>query len=347
MILIPEQVSILREEQRRLKEKLDGYQDYFGTVAVVGAATTGTSQVGDDITLDQYQMDLQKMREITDLLETGQYLINRPTEAVGIGTKFTVRFDFDDDDEEISEWMLVDNSYGAGVKNHFTSKSSDFGQAILGKKVGESFEYKIASTNATIKGQLLEIEKDPQAYIHFIREKKHQNRICAGEKKKIQEAIASKNQAAYEERKTLTPSQMELLREEADSLMKNKPLTPAEKSRLGNINHLLKNASLATLPADDTIGIGSNFSLLMFDGNETRIKRLEMINRAVSTELDSEYVERISPLGSQVFGLKNNDEFIVRSGNTYYTGIVFDIDNHAEQMKTNNATTYQKNRLGK
>ena len=76
---------------------------------------------------------------------------------------------------------------------------------------------------------------------------------------------------------------------------------------------LIKKTPIAELPDDDSIGIGSLVSLTLIDqqGNVTS-QNLEIVNRAVSTELESHYVERISPLGHVIYGLHPKDTFILR-----------------------------------
>ncbi len=67
---------------------------------------------------------------------------------------------------------------------------------------------------------------------------------------------------------------------------------------------------------------------MFFGDKKVEVRRFEMINSAVSTELDRNYIERISNLGSKLYGLSENDEFIVRIGNSnFISGIVFDIEN--------------------
>ena len=47
-----------------------------------------------------------------------------------------------------------------------------------------------------------------------------------------------------------------------------------------------------------------------------------MINQAVTDEIDTDYVERISPLGNQIYGLRVGDPFTFRDGNKVYKGSV-------------------------
>ena len=69
---------------------------------------------------------------------------------------------------------------------------------------------------------------------------------------------------------------------------------------------------------------------MFFNGNGIETKHVEMINQAVSDELDSEYIERISPLGSQIFGLRKDEKFVAqldKRRNQYMRGKVLNVDN--------------------
>ena len=57
----------------------------------------------------------------------------------------------------------------------------------------------------------------------------------------------------------------------------------------------------------------------------------EVIDKAVSTELDSEFVERKSPFGRAVIGLQEKDSFIV-SG-TKIKGVILSVLNEEKTKK--------------
>ena len=109
------------------------------------------------------------------------------------------------------------------------------------------------------------------------------------------------------------------------------------------MNKLLSTAVIATLPCDDTIGVGSKVSIMTFENGKVNNRRVEIINHAVSSELDSDYVEVISPLGSAVMGLKDNDKFIFGFDKRIKAeGIVYDINNKKEDVLITNPVVYQK-----
>lgn len=114
-------------------------------------------------------------------------------------------------------------------------------------------------------------------------------------------------------------------------------------SKLAYVNKMLKNSKLAEPPQDETIGIGSHVSIMTFTKEKTETRRVEIIQQAVSYELEPTYVEAISPLGVQLLGLKNNEEFIYRKNGTPITGIVYDIDNTKQASRTT-PLNYQKSK---
>ena len=50
--------------------------------------------------------------------------------------------------------------------------------------------------------------------------------------------------------------------------------------------------------------------------------------------MNDAYVEKISALGTRLFGLRNNEEFSFFNGHTTIAGIVYDIDNGKEKYYT-------------
>ena len=115
------------------------------------------------------------------------------------------------------------------------------------------------------------------------------------------------------------------------------------KSKLSALRQYISEYKIAQPPTSESIGIGTNFSFIINTTTGVINKRVEMINRAVSNELEDEYIERISPLGSKVFGLRENEEFTIRnSDGRKLKGMVYDIDNSKYPFKTNNPLVYKK-----
>lgn len=99
--------------------------------------------------------------------------------------------------------------------------------------------------------------------------------------------------------------------------------------RLGGVLKLLKERKIASTPLEDEIGIGSKFSIITFENGQIQNRRVELINQAVSTELSTDYIEAISPLGRKLLGLKNNQQFeYYYEGSKLGGGVVYDINNN-------------------
>ncbi len=335
MILIPEQIRILKEKKIRLEKELatiDNYRDSEDKTIGEESRNYGGK---DYITNDTFSRIRNELSQINDTLQNGVYLKERCLDKIDIGTKFSFQFI---DEEEIYNFTLVDTSLGLNSIDGFISKDSPLGQKCIGKKDFSTIEN---------TGIILEIKKAYDDYLHYIREKGHIDRMSKEEKRKksqlrSQMEISESAKKEYEKYQMITPSQKELLQQEQIRLMFGK-LDKKTKARLWTIKKILEERQVITPnEEDDTIQIGSRFSMLTYDDEGVKIERKEMINYAVSDEFVSDYVEKISPMGCKIFGLKNNEEFIYRKGNQYFSGVVFDIDNSKDQIKTNSALTYQK-----
>lgn len=348
MILIPEQVYALREKRQRLLEKLASFDDYYKTVETTASETTIASQVGDSLIDDNYQSLLNDIKEINVALETGEYLKERTTDKIAIGTKFVVEMNYGEDDKEELTLTMVEKMVSGQESNGLTSSNSPLGQVVFGKTVDEPFTLMVTDSKGnsyqSATGIIKDIKTEPKEYMHFITEKIKALRICREERTLRKEMLANGEEDAYQERKALTPSQIELLKDEATRLINTTEQTRETRSRLGTIKEILETSKIAELPTGNTIGIGSTFSMMLYHDDGIESRRYEMIDHAVSTELDKEYIERISPMGSHIFGLREGEDFYVKTKDGYLSGTVFDIDNSKEQFKTNSPLEYQLNK---
>ena len=126
-------------------------------------------------------------------------------------------------------------------------------------------------------------------------------------------------------------------------LLAKTKMDPVEKGRLKQIKKLLSEAKVASLPNDNCIGIGSQFSIAINTNQKSKTLRVEFIRQAVSNELKDEYIEEISPMGTRLLGLTEGDTaYYISPVKGHVSGTVFDIDNVQKQVKTNDATTYQR-----
>ena len=177
MILIPEQISYLRNEIISTRENIKGYRDYLDSKDITSGDYSARALIGDSFLDDQYGLEREKYREIMYTLEHADYQKTRNTDQIAIGTKFKVRFNNDRDEDEL---ILVEAAYGISLKDGFVSLSSILGQNIIGKKEGETFTYtvqygRLPHEKRTITATITSISKDPKDYTNFINEKRKNN----------------------------------------------------------------------------------------------------------------------------------------------------------------------------
>ena len=129
MILIPEQISFLREQKERLKQQLESYRDYQQNREIVSSDHCSRTFIGDSLTEDQFHRNCQELQEITELLKNGDYLKERNFDSVGIGTKVLINFN---DINETEAIILTDCIYGLSDGLNYASTNSLLGKSILG-----------------------------------------------------------------------------------------------------------------------------------------------------------------------------------------------------------------------
>lgn len=348
MLLIPEQIKFLRNAIRSLEEEVKEYKSYFEELEFAKTDKDSKFRPIDRTIEDRYQLKLQQLEEYKQILRESSYVREIPTDEIGIGTKFKICFD----DIGTCEYILVDSMIGSNMSLESVTLNSILGQTVLGKKEGDSFSYRVNSNCEEISGVIEEICKKNE--INFIRSRRANHRkgeITTKEIAAFTERIGERVAAAreYDQQIPITESQVELLQEELERLtyLKNSNIIEDKierrtlSRRIIRIQNMLKDRKIAPLVEDDAIGIGSIFSIMLFENDRTVIKRVELIGKAYSDELDDEYIEKISALGTSIFGLHNNDEFVYHKGSYYITGKVYDIDNSKENRITD-PLEYQK-----
>ena len=335
MLLIPEQIRFLKTSIHNLEEDLKEYADYFETAEYDKIEHNNKVQPMDHMISDGYNYKLQQLKEYRQLLMQSDYVWKVPTDQIGIGTKFKVCFD----DLGTCEFILIDSMIGNHLSDESVTLSSILGQNVVGKKVGDSFSFRIEPYNELVSGTIEEICIENNQEIDFIRARKADHRKSelvtkeiASYTEKIGNRVASSIE--YDRKIPITKSQIELLQEELERLtyflnpnMKDTIERKRIRGRIVRIENILKNHEVASLIEEDTIGIGSIFSIMLFYKDRTVIKRVELIGKAYGDELNDEYIEKISPLGTSIYGLHNHDEFVYRIGSHFITGKVYDIDN--------------------
>lgn len=119
------------------------------------------------------------------------------------------------------------------------------------------------------------------------------------------------------------------------------------KTRLSKIDRLLEKVKIIKAPTNDKIGIGSKVSIMTFENGEVQNKRVEVINKALSSEDNYSYIELNSAIGSSIIGLKSNDNFsYYNKDGSFHVGIVYDVNNNMQEVIAGDPLTYQKRRKG-
>ena len=347
MILIPEQISCLRSQIKTTKENIRSYNDYLSSKDITSSDYSSRAFIGDSVLDDQYSLERKKYRDAMYALEHADYKSDRSTDVIDIGTKFTVEFDGDFERDEL---LLVEGADGLtiSVNDGFISLSSLLGQNVIGKKEGDCFSYtvitgRMPSDKRRVSGTIKTINKDPKAYASFIREKRKNDRISKIYKARRHELLTSDTPEAIEELEsynTISLSQRMLLLIEAERLSKYGK-DRAAINRMTVVKKLLSESKVAKPKDDGTIGVGTKFELKYNKDGEIQTITAEMINQAVTEEIDTDYVERVSPLGQQIFGLRVGDPFTFRDGNKVYKGSVAAVMNPAQEQEL---IGYQYNR---
>ena len=321
MKLIAEQVKYLRERKKDLEEKKNSLLSEYSNRETTSIEGVGGLLYGDFQHEADYHHCVEELKEIESILHNSEYLYDRNYEVIDLGTLFSVRFD--DEYDEVDQIMLVDANSPAGC-HHFVALDSDLGKVVLGKQAGDTITYTVSATGMKLSASIEEIDNIRNHYNHFIREKNLTDRICKSMKKELN-ALRLNDSEEYQKRLTITKSQLNLVNEELDKIRPNNPSDIAKKNYLTRVLHL----PIAEPPKDNTIGIGSIVTVMLSDENgEVTEKKFELINRAFSTELDSDYVERISTFGNAIFGLQTNSTFkIPRFHQPSLNGIVVSVDN--------------------
>ncbi len=363
MILIPEQVEKIKETIERLEEKIKTYKCYFDERRSFGQDDSKV-YVGDIQTENEYNREVKELENYQSILKNSTKTIYIPSDEIGIGTEFILHFS----DGEEMKVTFCDNLVGLNHLDGYISKDSPIGKKLFAKKAGDvikqgdleikikeittEFQEKPKAENQVEKVQSIS-EKDiniGKYYSETIRNRCKGTRICKKEAKRRKEILDSKDKTAYEEITALSESQIDVLKQEQNDIvnfLKETSLSGKDRKkliqRLSYVRKLIASSNIASLPDDNTIGIGSQFSMMIISSNfETKFERRELINSAVSIEKDDMYIERISPLGSKIYGLGESEECIFRidSNNNHATVIVYDIDNTKDRLVTNDPTDY-------
>lgn len=330
MKLVAEQIEYLRKRKKELEGRKEAYQRYCQSREKSDFDAIETSPLVDFQEEMANSNNREELHEIEDMLGKSEFVIDRNYDVIDIGTAFYATFE---GMRERERTMIVDHITSTSFQNMlFASIDSDFGSAVLGHKAGDTISYYVQANGRKITIQIDSIDQIEQNYLHFIKEKEFTKRISKPVRVELKR-LKEEDPNEYKRRHLITLSQEELLLEE---LKKISPRTEDSKqlARRGVIKKLLREYDIAPLPTGDTIQVGSFVELLLQDGEETKEKSFELINWAVSTETEGEYVERITPLGEAIYNLKKGDTFCVRQHHKpNIKGIITNVENYEEKER--------------
>lgn len=323
MKLVAEQIKYLRERKKELEDKKRDYKTYIETRDRTGYDNIGVPQFGNFATDSEYGTYLGELSDIYKMLDEGEFQTERNFEFIDIGTLFKARFG---NEEETEEFMLVEKGITYGDMK-LISLDSDLGKAVQGKKKNDSLTYTVQATGRKISITIEDIITIREKYEHFIKERKITDRMSDTVKRDLS-TLKINDSEEYRRRHAITRSQLELVKQELSKLPKHVK-THNDQGKKKYLNKILRESEIVSPPDDDTIGVGSIVEIILID-EQGKVQELsfEFINAAVSTELESNYVERITPLGNTIFGLRKNDTFtVIRKNKPRLKGIVKSVKN--------------------
>ncbi len=323
MYLIPEQVLGIRNIISASEKTKQEYKEYQIDRGNITRDDTCGYKVFDSVTDNHYRREFRELEDSEQLLSTSQVVARPSITHIKIGTKFWLSLN----KEKPEKYVLVDTVTGMGLQERFVTASSPLGKELYGKTAGTDITYRVPL--GTQLATITEIVSSEDEYMKMLKGKENAKKACRRAKQEIHDSL--EDGTYKKEWLIMSPSQEKLLTEELSYLIKaNKMKKDSEiDASIHGLKWLLTRYKTVQTPTDDTIGVGSQISIALKDkeGNLSTIENIEFINRALSTELDGLYIERITPLGSALYGLKKNDVFKVRIDNKNYTGVVTNVCN--------------------
>lgn len=274
-VLTPMQIALIRARIRDATNTIGfGDSEKMHTRGVVTSVDSGLIDAGETKT---------KMRRLLTNSEFKEVKTNAG--VIGIGSMFSLV----SSDNKSESFFLVKSTYGLTAGKHFptvVSSESKLGQSVMDKESGKIIQFQ--NEEGELQDYRIQIETREDLYPNFI----------------IDYPSA---ELPFDRKIILTPSQVEILRDERcrqENLCGS--LKEGDNENIKYLKNCINKGELKLPPDDESIGIGSRVTLL-FD-NKIEVS-YELIDKAYSTEIDTEYIEANSELGRIIFGKKVGDEF--------------------------------------
>lgn len=94
-----------------------------------------------------------RLREIELILKVSEDIKPVQSDKLEVGYEFTVSLDYGDDDKDLHTGILVEEKVAAN--SNLTSIASPLGKAIVGRRIGENFNYTVQK-DFHVNGRILD-----------------------------------------------------------------------------------------------------------------------------------------------------------------------------------------------
>lgn len=161
MNLIPQQIDLLNKELQDIIEKRAILVDQKDNIVI---HTNGDGETNGITTEEKEKIQeyTNRVRVINNLLATA--VITTPTSdsTIEIGSHFSAKIMFDEDDIDVLEGTLVEELITIEPVGEFFTTKSYLGKAIIGKNLGDNFSWELPN-GKTVEGKITEVEynKEP------------------------------------------------------------------------------------------------------------------------------------------------------------------------------------------
>ncbi len=147
---IQKQLQLLSQKEEQL---LEYKKQFYGATRL---CYSDNSNWGDSIEFSRYQSEFENIqkekRHYEKVLASSELVTDFDCEKVDIGTTFEIQFE----NQEKYHYTLVESNVGISSIDGYITIASPLGRALLGKRIGEHFQFKIGNIHQ--KGTVLQLE---------------------------------------------------------------------------------------------------------------------------------------------------------------------------------------------
>ena len=219
MILIPEQIKILREKIRTLEEQVERDNVYLRECEKSTADAGFVKCFDNSIEINASTIEIEQLKAYKEALVKSEF-VDENSDTISYGSTVVVKLDSFD---ELETYTLVDTKIGLedSVLNkgkQYISTNTRFGKSLIGKSKDDSFSYAGSDRNISITGKIVDIIKESNN-VHFIVSRSKSSRISREMFNKRKKLYLNNNWKTLDKLSEITLSQYELLKEEKERLV--------------------------------------------------------------------------------------------------------------------------------